>query len=97
MVSDIGKADPPTFYANVVTMNLNVDELTIELRRYLASHKDHVAAVATGTLKPLASPSAKELLELDPIARVVLTYSAAKALKEYLEKAFPEIEKSRKG
>lgn len=95
MAPDSGKPDPPTFYANIVTMNLNADELTIELRRYFALHRDHVAGIAIG-IKSLPPPSAKELLEVDPIARVVVTYSAAKALKEYLEQAFPEIEKLRK-
>lgn len=91
------KPQPPTFYANVVTMILNVDEFTVELRCYLPAHKEQMAKLsAADVLKPLPPPSPNELMELEPIARVVLTYSAAKALMEYLVKAFPPTEDLRR-
>ena len=89
MLEESGRDDPPTFYANIVTMNLNVDELTIEFRRYLPAHGGLIESLAAGGLKPLPPPSLKEIAELEPIARVVLTYMAAKSLKEYLDQAFP--------
>ena len=96
MPEDTRKTDPPAFYANVITMNLNVDELMIELRRYLPPHKNYISDLGAEPLKPLAPPSSKEITELEQIARVVLTYSAAKALMEYLVKAFPPTEDQRR-
>jgi len=40
--------------------------------------------------------TAQEVMAVEPVARVVLTFSAVRALKEYLDAAFPEIEKKRR-
>ena len=40
MAEDPGGHLTPTYFANIVTMNMNVDELAIELRRFDKSHRE---------------------------------------------------------
>ena len=84
----------PTYHANVVTNNLSVDEMTMELRWFARPHKDSMKPSAE-TVIEVPAPSAEEVMATPPVARVVLTFSAVKALKDYLDQAFPEIEKLR--
>lgn len=86
--------DPPTFHANIVTSNLNVDEMTMELRWYTRPHSGVIKAGAGPV--PIPAATAEEVMAVEPVAKVSLTFSAVKALKEYLDQAFPEIEKNRK-
>jgi hypothetical protein len=86
---------PPTYYANVVTSLLTADELTMELRRLDRPHRDiSKQGLAPTAILPPVPPA--EIMNLDPIARVVLTFQAAKALKEYLDGALPRMEVARK-
>ena len=86
---------PPTYYANVVTSNLNVDELILELRRVLVPHRDTMkATVDKIVLIPPIPP--EQMMKEEPLARVVMTFTAAKILKEYLEQALPRVEDARK-
>ena len=94
MPEETGRHEPPTYFANVVTMNLNVDEMVMEFRRFIPAHRDFVKAGEKLTL--LEPPQVKEVLNLEPIARVVLSFTAAKTIKQYLDQALPQIEKQRK-
>jgi len=96
MAEETKRSEPPTFFANVLTMNLNVDEMVIELRQY---HPDHRALMGAGTgEKPVPVPPAtqKDLLGVEPVARVVLTFTAVRTLKQYLDAAFPPTEQVRR-
>lgn len=90
------QSGPPTFHANIVTMILTVDEFTMELRSYLPAHRDQISTDPADALKPLPPPAVEEVMKVEPVARVVLTYNAAKALMEYLVKAFPPTEALRR-
>jgi len=88
----------PKYFANFVTSQINTDELYMELRRFFTPHETMIAgAKPDSALLPVPAPSAEQVMKEQPIAIVVMTFSAAKALKEYLEKALPEIEAQRKG
>lgn len=85
----------PTHYANIATSLLTADELIMELRRVDKAHRD---IVNTSSLESVIVPPAtpEEILNHEPIARVVLTFSAAKALKDYLDNTLPRIEELRR-
>lgn len=89
-----GLQEPPTYFANVVTMLLNVDGMTMELRQYLPPHKDLLKAV--GELTPIPPPTHEDVYKVQPVARVFLTFSAARALKAYLDQALPQMETARR-
>jgi hypothetical protein len=87
-------SDPPTFYGNIATVHVNVDEVSIEVRRILIPH---------GTLwrqsqgkEPATVWSDDEVYKYPPIAKIVLTFLAAKQLRETLNTMFPSIEEQRK-
>lgn len=95
MPDETGPGETPTYFANIVTMNMSVDEMVIEFRRYLKAHKD--LSLGTGPeLKPIPPPAADEILGVEPVVRVVLTFSAAKGLMQYLNQALPQFEQLRK-
>ena len=94
MPEETGRHEPPTYFANLVTMNLNVDEMVMEFRRFIQAHRDFPKG--SEKLIPLEPPKPEELLNLEPIARVVLSFTAAKSIKAYLDQALPQIEKQRK-
>ncbi len=94
MPEETGKHEPPTYFANIATMNLNVDEMVIEFRRFFIAHRDFMKPGEE--LVPLGPPPVGEILKLEPVARVVLSFSAAKNMKQYLDQALPEIEKQRR-
>jgi len=87
---------PPTFFANIVTSNMNPDELTMEFRSFDLPH--HLGASIEKAGEPLTivpPPKLEEIYSTSPIARITITYSAAKALKEYLDVALPRAERAR--
>ena len=89
--------DVPTFFANIVTSNLTTDELSMELRRVDRPHKQFVKAQAEGQpLIIIAAPTPEEIMSHPPVARIVVTFSAAKMLKQYLDVALPRAEEARK-
>jgi len=88
---------PPTYYANFATSALNADELVMELRRINKPHREILrpdAGPGPFTVIPPIEPA--EIMSSEPIARVVLTFTAAKALKQYLHNTLPAIEESRR-
>lgn len=90
------RREPPTYHANVVTMNLTVDEMTMEFRSYLPAHRELFRAAEGQELTALPPPTAEEVYSIEPIARVVLTFAAVRALKQYLDQALPITERTRK-
>lgn len=98
MAEALGHVDgAPTFFANIVTSNLNPDDITLEFRRVDKPHADTARSQAVGTPLVLVSgPTAEEIFATPPVARVVLTFSAVKSLKEYLDIAVPKAEHARK-
>ncbi len=81
---------PPTYFANWVTLTVNTDELAIEFRRVDRPHRE----TADQTLIP--GPSPQDALNREPLARVVVTYTAAKALWEYLNNTMPRVAEARR-
>jgi len=95
MIDDLSAQELPTYFANIVTSLLNPDEMVMEFRRYLAPHKTMLKSGADPvTFIPPASP--EQILQSEPVARVVLTFSAVRILKQYLDAALPQIENQRK-
>lgn len=86
----------PTFFANIVTSNLFADELVLEFRRFIQQHRE-VFDPSGGGMKPIPPPGADRVYAVPPIARVVLTYSAAKDLQKYLNEAVPRMDKAKSG
>lgn len=95
MPEETGRHDTPTYFSNVVTMLLSADEMTIEFRRYMPSHKEFLKSSGRD-LVSIPSPSPEKIYQVEPVARVVLTFTAVKMLKQYLDTAFPQIEKQRR-
>ena len=93
-------AEPPasqeavTYYANIVSTHVFADEIVMEFRRFIRSHKEVFETIGPG--KPIPPPDDATVYKTPPIVRVVLTFTAAKALKEYLDKTIPVIETQRK-
>jgi len=72
---------------------INADELTMEFRRVLQPHNKLLPGISKTTIVP--PPTVEELAAAEPIARVVLTISAAKALKSYLDEVMPSVDHAR--
>ena len=102
MMTDAKDQPPaPTYYANFVTSMLTVDDLLLELRRVDRPHRDWLttppaAKSAAGTFAPVPAPTPAEIMASEPIARVVMTFSSAKALRDYLDTTLPAIEEARR-
>lgn len=96
MSEDAGQQEPPTYFANIVTVLINADETVLEFRRILTPHREHLKMQQPGTTVPIPPPTPEKLLEVDPVARVVLTFTATQALRQHLNSMLPEVEKSRK-
>jgi len=67
----------------------------MEIRQYLPPHRDLLAAKAPGMVT-MPPPNPEEVFKLVPVARVVLSFSAVRALKVYLDQALPQMETARK-
>lgn len=95
MSDETKRLEPPTFFANIVTMNLDADQMVMELRQYLPLHREALAQLVTGNLVDIKPPTPQDLISLEPVGRVVLTFTAVRYLKQYLDQAFPLIEAGR--
>lgn len=95
MSGESGHQEPPTYYANIVTSLLTEDDLTLELRRVDKPHREVMAGPGE-RLTEIPPASTEDVMRREPIARVIVTFSAARALKEYLDLALPRIEESRR-
>src|SRR5438128_943134 len=85
----------PIYFANIVTSNMFPDELIVEFRRFIQEHRKILAPSVSATVSPIKPPPPEEVYSVTPIARVVLTFSAAKDLRDYLNAVIPEMEKRR--
>ena len=90
-----GPQESPTYFANVVTSMLNVDGITMEFRQYLPPHK-HLITTAAPEIIPIPPPTVEDIYKVQPVARVVLSFSAVRALKAYLDQALPQMETARR-
>jgi hypothetical protein len=86
-------AEPPTFYANFVTVSVDPDVLYMEVRRYIIPHQELYRRTKTGETAP---PPETAAYAEEPIARIVLTYTAAKTLHASLSEMIPRMELARK-
>jgi hypothetical protein len=95
MTDSESKGSPPTYFGNFATTTLNTDELVLELRRIMKPHRETMkpgSANAPSIIPPLAI---EEIMREEAVVRVVMTFTAAKALKEYLDNVMPRVEESR--
>jgi hypothetical protein len=93
-MADIASHDePPTFYANLVTLSVEPDVVYIELRRYIIPHREQHQRAKTGET---GSPPEEAVYAEEPIARMVITYTAAKALYANLGEMIPKMQSARK-
>jgi hypothetical protein len=88
------RESPPTYFGNFVTSNLNTDELVMEVRRIMQPHRE----LSKPGNEPSVIPAitSQEIMSVEPVVRVVMTFTAAKSLKEYLDIALPRIDESRR-
>ena len=86
--------EPPTHYANSVTTSVDPDVVYIELRRFIRSHLEMYRASKGDEPAPLADET---VYQEPPVARIVLTYTAAKNLLANLTDLLPKMEAARKG
>ena len=85
------QTEPPTFYANVVTASVDPDAVYLELRRYLLPHKEMYRQAQDPVGAPQVSAPAEPLTAVEPIARIVLPYTAAKGLLANLNDLVPKM------
>jgi hypothetical protein len=84
--------DVPTHYANIVTVTVDPDVAYLELRRYIRPHREFFVP----SVPSPSEPAEGGVFDQEPIARVVLTYSAAKALHATLGDLLPKMEQERR-
>jgi hypothetical protein len=89
---DTSATEPPTHYANFVTVSVDPDVAYLELRRIVRPHRDMLAQTLAAP-----EPATEAIYAQEPIARVVLTYTAAKALQASLNEVLPKMERARRG
>ena len=95
MAEPTNEPAPPTYFANAVSVQINSDEVSIEFRRLMPSHAEFARLTKDGTqAAPL--PTAEQFYAIPPITKVVLTFSAAKFLRENLTTLLPTFEQARK-
>ncbi len=87
-------SEVPTYYSNIVTMVLNTDEMVIEFR----SHRQgpNLKLKGEGPVVDVPAATPEEIFSVDPIARVIVTFSSAVAMKEFLDSALPTALANRK-
>jgi len=96
MPEDTKRSEPPTYFANVVTLTMDTDQLVMELRQFLRPHRETFEEPKQeGMIFYVAPPTPKEIVSSEPVARVVLTFAAVRFLKRYLDAAFSQIEAKR--
>jgi hypothetical protein len=86
--------ESPTFFANISTIHVTLDEVSIEFRRIMKSHKELSEAAKGGTEVPAFTE--QDLYGTPAIAKVVLTFLAARALRDNLNSLMANFEQLRK-
>jgi hypothetical protein len=90
---DANTGEVPTHYANIVTVTVDPDVAYLEIRQYIRPHREFFSQAGPATSEPAESG----ILAQEPIALVVLTYTAAKALHASLGDLIPQMERVRRG
>lgn len=90
--ANVGNSDVPILHANVVTMLLGVDEFVLELREWHAPHAEFATFGKTAGVPQITQEQFKQL---QPAGVIVMTFSVARQLQEYLNKVLPEVTKAR--
>ncbi len=85
----------PVYYANVVTVHVSVDEVTLECRRYMPEHKEIWRLTQGGKQAPPALTD-EQVYNVPPVAKVVMTFTAARLLRDNLTELLQQIEQQRK-
>jgi hypothetical protein len=85
--------EPPTYFANIATVHVNVDEVSIEFRRVMLPHAQLWTMQKDSQIPPLTED---DLYQFPPQAKVVLTFVGAKTLHDNLAKLLPTMEQQRK-
>jgi len=96
MSEGAGKQEPPTYFANIVTIQVNADETVLEFRRIMTPHRVQLKLQPSEGMTPVPPPTPENIFEVDPVARVVLTFTAAQALRTNLNNMLPAAEIARK-
>jgi len=86
---------PPIYFANAVTAIVNADEVSLEFRRLALSHAEFAKRTKDGA-EPLPPVTPAEFYGSPPVAKVVLTFTAAKFLRDNLGTLIARFEQSRK-
>jgi hypothetical protein len=86
---------PPVFHANIATIRVNAEQVTVEFRDIDMEHSDAWRRSEKGT-KPIPPLTDDEIYAIPPVARVVMTYTAAKYLQANLNTLMPQVEEWRK-
>lgn len=96
MADSPGRQEIPSYHANIVTCNLTVDELVLELRRVDLPHDALLKAAGGKALVHVPAPLPEQVMSYPPIARIILTFTSANSLKDYLNGAVPPVEAARR-
>lgn len=89
MSEGAGKQEPPTYFANIVTLQVNADETVLEFRRSMTPQREQLKMQPFEEVVSIPPPTPEKVFEVDPVARVVLTFSAAEALRANLNNMLP--------
>ena len=94
MADSAERPGPPTYFANIATVHVTSDEVSIECRRILVPHAK-LARLAKVS-PPVPALTEEELYTEQPVAKIVLTFTAAKSLRDNLNNLVGQFEKQRK-
>ena len=94
MTEAASKQEPPTYFANLVSLTVTVDEAVLEFRRVTSLHKE--TKITPGSVTPIPALTHDQAMAIDPIVRVVLTYTAAQGLRDILTNMLAQTDKARR-
>src|SRR2546426_12763715 len=88
--------EPPTFFANIATIHVNVDEVSIEFRRFMKPHAELWKTFKDSGGKDGPPLTDDDVYKFEPIAKGVLTFVGAKTPRDNLNKLMTNSEEMRK-
>lgn len=97
----------PIIYSNFLTANISTDGLVLECRIIPDSHKKAVPidqfeklkglpATEVPPVHPIRIPTWDEVYEIQPNAKLIISFSAAVALSKFLQNTLPKMIENRK-
>ncbi|MGH2362465.1 MAG: hypothetical protein ACRDGM_18225 [bacterium] len=87
---------PPTFYGNIATAQINTDELVLEIRSIRLPHSK-IGQSSEAPMIDVPPVTPQEAFSVEPVARVVLTFNAARSLQSFLVTAIATMDQRRRG